>query len=172
MYPGDKVIFNVCPAATVALAVLKLTYWFAPELEPVFDALAETVTFSVPQAEFWPQTVMAALPGATAETVSVLEDKLAVATPELEFAEILNGPALFEMVTFWLLPAVSERLLGLKVGKETAPDWTFTVRLEQLEAVPTAHRETSDDPMLLPVTATCVPFAEMEATVGAEFESR
>ena len=48
---------------------------------------------------------------------------------------------------------------------------TVTAKTVQSEAVPTAQTVMVDDPSPCPVTVICVPFAETEAMVGAEFRS-
>lgn len=84
--PPDKVMLMPCPTEIVGFVVLKVTDWPAEPEEEV------TVTLTAPQLLDWSQTVIVALPAATADIVSKPLDKLAETAPELEFPDRLYVP--------------------------------------------------------------------------------
>ena len=94
--PPERETFVVCPTETAGLVVLNI--------EDPLDPEELTVTFTVPQLLDWSQTVIVALPAATADIVSVLLDKLVETTFKFEFPDKLYVPLPPDTVTAWLPP--------------------------------------------------------------------
>ena len=126
--PPPRLTFVLCPAAMVGFVVPKVT-------DPL-ELVEPTATESVPQVLLESQTVMVALPFATAFTVSAVPDRLVETAEVFELLEMLYVPLPPETVTVWLEFADIERLFWLNVMPDTVPVCAFTERLTQLEEVP------------------------------------
>jgi hypothetical protein len=166
-FPPEMVTASLPPAAREILFWLKAS----PDVEEVFGEF--TVTESVPQVFDVSQTEIVAPPAARPVTVTCVPERFVETTLVLVLLCMVYVPFPPETVTDWFPPTESERLLGLnEMFDDTVVACTVTASVVQSEAVPTPQTLTDVEPSDEPVTVTCVPFIETDATVGLEFNPK